>query len=97
MRIIYASVLIHRASGKMSKSTILSGFSALKASETPRCDVTTDSQQELSEVLADPDGDLAKSMGGSRRAVEDLTSRYYSYVTIHWLADTPSLGLTSRP
>ncbi|KAI0933069.1 hypothetical protein AcW1_000001 [Taiwanofungus camphoratus] len=51
--------------GKLAKSTILNGFAALK---------------KLSEVLAQPDGDAAKQMGGFRSAVEELTGRYYSII-----------------
>lgn len=49
--------------GKLAKSTILNGFSALKA---------------LSEVISQPDGDVSKQNGGFRQAVEHLTNRYYS-------------------
>ncbi|KAJ7596840.1 poly polymerase catalytic domain-containing protein [Mycena floridula] len=51
--------------GKMSKSTILKGFSALK---------------ELAEVIEKTDGDLAKSLGGFNQACEDLSSKYYSII-----------------
>ncbi|KAI0073797.1 PARP-domain-containing protein [Panus rudis PR-1116 ss-1] len=51
--------------GKLAKSTILNGFAALKT---------------LSEVINNPDGDTAKAHGGYRRAVEDLTGRYYSII-----------------
>ncbi|KAI0935474.1 hypothetical protein AcV5_003891 [Taiwanofungus camphoratus] len=51
--------------GKLAKSTILNGFAALK---------------KLSEVLAQPDGDAAKQMGGFHSAVEELTGRYYSII-----------------
>ncbi|KAI0369996.1 PARP-domain-containing protein [Pilatotrama ljubarskyi] len=51
--------------GKLAKSTILAGFSALKT---------------LSEVIAQPDGDTAKSFGGFRRAAEELTGQYYSII-----------------
>ncbi|KAI0727024.1 PARP-domain-containing protein [Fomitopsis betulina] len=51
--------------GKLAKSTILSGFAALKT---------------LSEVLSQPDGDAAKQHGGFRSAVEELTGRYYSII-----------------
>ncbi|OBZ78849.1 Poly [ADP-ribose] polymerase 2 [Grifola frondosa] len=51
--------------GKLAKSTILNGFAALKA---------------LSEVLSQPDGDIAEQLGGYRTAVEDLTGRYYSII-----------------
>ena len=51
--------------GKLSKSTILSGFAALKV---------------LSEVISQPDGDTAKAHGGFRNACEELTGRYYSVI-----------------
>ncbi|KAI0641208.1 poly polymerase catalytic domain-containing protein [Trametes meyenii] len=51
--------------GKLAKSTILNGFAALKT---------------LSEVIAQPDGDSAKSFGGFRPAVQELTGRYYSII-----------------
>ena len=62
--------------GKLAKSTILNGFGALKA---------------LSEVINQPDGTVAKSHGGFRKAAEDLTSRYYSYVPL------PSLTPAAHP
>ncbi|KAH9947397.1 poly polymerase catalytic domain-containing protein [Amylocystis lapponica] len=51
--------------GKLAKSTILSGFGALKT---------------LAEVIENPDGDSAKALGGFRPAVEELTGRYYSVI-----------------
>ncbi|KAI0694487.1 Poly polymerase [Cerioporus squamosus] len=51
--------------GKLSKSTILSGFGALKV---------------LSEVISQPNGDAAKAHGGFRQACEELTGRYYSVI-----------------
>ncbi|KAI8983179.1 PARP-domain-containing protein [Trametes punicea] len=51
--------------GKLAKSTILNGFAALKT---------------LSEVIAQPHGDQARSFGGFRPAVEELTGRYYSII-----------------
>ncbi|KAI0694469.1 poly polymerase catalytic domain-containing protein [Cerioporus squamosus] len=51
--------------GKLSKSTILSGFGALKV---------------LSEVISQPNGDAAKAYGGFRQACEELTGRYYSVI-----------------
>ncbi|KAI0353197.1 PARP-domain-containing protein [Trametes cingulata] len=51
--------------GKLAKSTILAGFSALKT---------------LSEVIAQPDGDTARSFGGFRNAAEELTGQYYSII-----------------
>ncbi|KAL6305692.1 poly polymerase catalytic domain-containing protein [Sparassis latifolia] len=51
--------------GKLAKGTILSGFAALKT---------------LSEVISQPDGDTAKSLGGFRDAVDTLTGRYYSVI-----------------
>ena len=53
--------------GKLAKSTILNGFAALKV---------------LSEVIGQPDGTVSKSHGGFRKAVEDLTGRYYSYAPL---------------
>ena len=49
--------------GKLAKSTILNGFAALKV---------------LSEVIGQPNGDVAKTHGGFKKAVEELTGRYYS-------------------
>ncbi|KAF8609300.1 PARP-domain-containing protein [Ceratobasidium sp. AG-I] len=51
--------------GKLAKSTILNGFTALKG---------------LAEVLNDPDGDKAKELGGKRQACIDLTNAYYSVI-----------------
>ncbi|KAH9891324.1 poly polymerase catalytic domain-containing protein [Cubamyces lactineus] len=51
--------------GKLAKSTILNGFAALKT---------------LSEVIAQPAGATALSLGGFRPAVEELTGRYYSII-----------------
>ncbi|KAH8101624.1 poly polymerase catalytic domain-containing protein [Cristinia sonorae] len=51
--------------GKLAKGTILNGFAALKT---------------LSEVISDPDGDAAQQLGGFRKAVEELTGRYYSII-----------------
>ncbi|KAJ8495164.1 hypothetical protein ONZ51_g1849 [Trametes cubensis] len=51
--------------GKLAKSTILNGFAALKT---------------LSEVIAQPAGPTALSLGGFRPAVEELTGRYYSII-----------------
>lgn len=51
--------------GKIAKSTILKGFTALKS---------------LAEVLNDPDGDKAKELGGTRQACIDLTNAYYSVI-----------------
>ncbi|KAG8746593.1 hypothetical protein FRC10_004445 [Ceratobasidium sp. 414] len=51
--------------GKMSKGTILSGFSALK---------------KLSEVIDDPHGDLARELGGYAKACAELSGRYYSVI-----------------
>ncbi|KAL4069316.1 poly polymerase catalytic domain-containing protein [Scleroderma citrinum] len=51
--------------GKLAKSTILNGFSALK---------------KLAEVLDKIDGDLAKSLGGFQRACEQLSGEYYSII-----------------
>ncbi|KAF8917575.1 PARP-domain-containing protein [Mucidula mucida] len=51
--------------GKLSKNTILSGFSALK---------------KISEVLADPNCDLAKEHGGRNPALQTLSNAYYSII-----------------
>ena len=59
--------LSKRSPGKLAKSTILNGFSALKT---------------LSEVINSPTGALATQHGGFRKAVEDLTSRYHSYASL---------------
>jgi poly [ADP-ribose] polymerase len=53
--------------GKLAKSTILSGFSALK---------------ELSEVISQPDSFGTHGFSNFRTACEELTSRYYSSVFI---------------
>lgn len=66
--------------GKLAKSTILSGFAALKVCDPQHLHaiVVLMSFQTLSEVLSQPDGDAAKQHGGFRSAVEELTGRYYS-------------------
>ncbi|KIJ21425.1 hypothetical protein PAXINDRAFT_95005 [Paxillus involutus ATCC 200175] len=51
--------------GKLAKSTILNGFAALK---------------QLAEVIERPGGDLATSLGGVRKACEDLSGEYYSII-----------------
>ncbi|KAG9101442.1 hypothetical protein FS749_006946 [Ceratobasidium sp. UAMH 11750] len=51
--------------GKMSKATILNGFAALK---------------KLSEVIDNPNGDLAKELGGYSKACAELSGRYYSVI-----------------
>ncbi|KAF9456807.1 PARP-domain-containing protein [Collybia nuda] len=51
--------------GKLAKSTILSGFAALKT---------------LAEVIEKPDGDTAKQYGGVRAACEQLSGAYYSII-----------------
>ncbi|OCH88821.1 PARP-domain-containing protein [Obba rivulosa] len=51
--------------GKLAKSTILNGFASLKI---------------LSEVISQPDGDVAKQHGGFQRACQELTGRYYSII-----------------
>ncbi|GJE89219.1 PARP-domain-containing protein [Phanerochaete sordida] len=51
--------------GKLAKSTILNGFSALKT---------------LSEVIQDQNCKTAQDYGGFNRAVETLTGRYYSII-----------------
>ncbi|KAF9652042.1 PARP-domain-containing protein [Thelephora ganbajun] len=51
--------------GKLAKSTILSGFSALK---------------ELSEVISQPDSVKTRGFSNFRAACEELTSRYYSII-----------------
>jgi len=53
--------------GKLAKSTILSGFSALK---------------ELSEVISQQDNVGTRGSSTFRAACEELTSRYYSLVSI---------------
>ncbi|KAG6918681.1 hypothetical protein DXG01_012499 [Tephrocybe rancida] len=52
-------------SGKLAKSTILSGFAALKT---------------LSEVIEKPDGATAIEYGGFRPACEQLSGAYYSII-----------------
>ncbi|CAE6411315.1 unnamed protein product [Rhizoctonia solani] len=51
--------------GKLAKSTILNGFTALKG---------------IAEVLADPDGAKASELGGKRQACVTLTNAYYSVI-----------------
>ncbi|EMD41273.1 hypothetical protein CERSUDRAFT_127918 [Gelatoporia subvermispora B] len=51
--------------GKLAKSTILNGFAALKI---------------LSEVIANPAGDVAREHGGFVSATQELTGRYYSII-----------------
>ncbi|EIW86354.1 PARP-domain-containing protein [Coniophora puteana RWD-64-598 SS2] len=51
--------------GKLAKNTILQGFAALK---------------RLAEAIDQPNGDLAKSMGGLANACQELTSQYYSII-----------------
>ncbi|EUC67320.1 poly(ADP)-ribose polymerase PARP protein, putative [Rhizoctonia solani AG-3 Rhs1AP] len=51
--------------GKMSKTTILNGFTALK---------------RLSQVIDNPNGDLAKELGGYGKACAELSGRYYSVI-----------------
>lgn len=51
--------------GKLAKSTILNGFSALKS---------------IAEVLAEPNGAKAAEHGGQRQACIDLTNAYYSVI-----------------
>ncbi|KAH9486025.1 Poly [ADP-ribose] polymerase 2 [Psilocybe cubensis] len=51
--------------GKLAKSTILSGFSALKT---------------LADVIQNPTGPTATQYGGMRRACEQLSSAYYSVI-----------------
>ncbi|KAI1785714.1 PARP-domain-containing protein [Ganoderma leucocontextum] len=60
--------------GKLAKSTILNGFSALKA---------------LSEVISQPDGPVSTQNGGFRQAVEHLTNRYYSIIPHVFGRDRP--------
>lgn len=73
--------------GKLAKNTILNGFAALKVifchpTQLPgvgaECGPSV--RQILSEVIGNPDCDAAKSLGSFRKAVEELTGRYYSYV-----------------
>ncbi|ELU41787.1 PARP-1-like protein [Rhizoctonia solani AG-1 IA] len=51
--------------GKLAKSTILNGFTALKG---------------IAEVLAEPNGVKAAEHGGQRQACIDLTNAYYSVI-----------------
>ncbi|CAE6435046.1 unnamed protein product [Rhizoctonia solani] len=51
--------------GKLAKSTILNGFTALKG---------------IAEVLAEPNGAKAAEHGGQRQACIDLTNAYYSVI-----------------
>ncbi|CAE6529036.1 unnamed protein product [Rhizoctonia solani] len=51
--------------GKLAKSTILSGFTALKG---------------IAEVLAEPNGARAVGLGGQRKACVELTNAYYSVI-----------------
>ncbi|TFK57669.1 PARP-domain-containing protein [Heliocybe sulcata] len=51
--------------GKLSKSTVLNGFAALK---------------ELSEVIDNPNCATATQFGGQRQACEELSGRYYSII-----------------
>ncbi|KAF7340131.1 Poly [ADP-ribose] polymerase [Mycena venus] len=51
--------------GKLSKSTILRGFAALKT---------------LAEVIEKPDGETAKEHGGFQKATSTLSSAYYSII-----------------
>ncbi|KAI0035247.1 poly polymerase catalytic domain-containing protein [Vararia minispora EC-137] len=51
--------------GKLSKNTILNGFSALKA---------------LSEVISQPNSDVVKRYSNFDRACEELTNSYYSII-----------------
>ncbi|CEL52142.1 poly [Rhizoctonia solani AG-1 IB] len=51
--------------GKMSKTTILNGFAALK---------------KLSEVIDNPSGELTQEFGGYGKACAELSGRYYSII-----------------
>ncbi|KAL1688372.1 PARP-1-like protein [Schizophyllum commune] len=51
--------------GKLSKNTILQGFSALK---------------QLADVIKDPNSEVAKANGGQRAAIEHLSGVYYSII-----------------
>ncbi|KAG9014738.1 hypothetical protein FRB94_010585 [Tulasnella sp. JGI-2019a] len=51
--------------GKLSKASILSGFSILK---------------DLSEVINDPNGNTARGYGGFAEACSTLSGNYYSYI-----------------
>ncbi|KAE9409403.1 PARP-domain-containing protein [Gymnopus androsaceus JB14] len=51
--------------GKLSKTTILKGFAALKA---------------LAEVIDNPNSEEAKRWGGQQAGCEELTNRYYSII-----------------
>ncbi|CAE6459082.1 unnamed protein product [Rhizoctonia solani] len=62
--------------GKMSRATILNGFTALK---------------RLSEVIGDPSGDLAKELGGYKKACAELSGRYYSVIPHDFGRSKPSI------
>ncbi|CUA75523.1 poly [Rhizoctonia solani] len=51
--------------GKMSRTTILNGFAALK---------------KLSEVIENPNGDVSNELGGYSKACAELSGRYYSVI-----------------
>ncbi|KAK7064730.1 poly polymerase [Favolaschia claudopus] len=51
--------------GKLSKSTILRGFAALKS---------------LAEVISEPDGETSKQHGGFKQACDHLSGSYYSII-----------------
>ncbi|KAF7297838.1 Poly [ADP-ribose] polymerase [Mycena kentingensis (nom. inval.)] len=66
--------------GKLAKSTILSGFAALKA---------------LSEVINDPNGAAAKAHGSFNTTCEHLSSRYYSIIPHDFGRNRP-VAITSK-
>ncbi|KAL1755215.1 PARP-1-like protein [Schizophyllum commune] len=69
--------------GKLSKNTILQGFSALK---------------QLADVIKDPNGEVAKANGGQRAAIEHLSGVYYSrYVPQLILSPPPPLNANYPP
>ncbi|THH21021.1 hypothetical protein EW146_g480 [Bondarzewia mesenterica] len=68
--------------GKLAKSTILNGFAALKV---------------LSEVIADPTGNTATSLGGFAQACQELTGRYYSIVPHVFGRNTRPLTISTMP
>jgi hypothetical protein len=67
--------------GKLAKSTISSGFEALKVYF---CNVTLSASilnirtQKIAEAIEKPTGDLANSLGGQDAACGQLSGEYYS-------------------
>ncbi|KAJ6610782.1 poly polymerase catalytic domain-containing protein [Mycena sp. CBHHK59/15] len=64
--------------GKLGKSTILKGFSALK---------------RVAEVIENPDGDAAKEYGGADAAYAELSGAYYSIIPHAFGRVAPELDL----